>query len=179
MTNNHWDRTQTFRPPQTMSGARLALAVFIGVALTAGAAASIALWHAPMPAEAKAISVLSVAVALLSAAGALWAMVRGASTLRYEVEPGVLRVVTAWGKTEIPLRGARVLYLWAALTLRLMGMGAPGLYVGWYWAGGQKVRVWSTVRNGGLWLDGAETWIVTPEDPGAMQAALLAAGAVT
>lgn len=170
---------QTFAPPQAYPRARALLAGILGLAITAGAVGLVAAALAPMPSDAKAISLMGGAVALVSALVITWLMLRAGKDLAYVVEPGQLRVRTPWGQTAIPLAGVTVRTQTAQLSLRLMGMGAPGLYIGWYLAGGQRVRVWSTLRNGGLLLAGKdnERWIVTPADPEAMCAALEAGGA--
>ncbi len=130
-----------------------------------------------MGAPLTAVVVVLLVITLLTGAAVTWLVWKGPGLLRYRVEGGHLVVRTGWGETAVALAGATVSDQDAPLTLRLMGVGMPGLHVGWYLQGRKRARVWATRMRGGLVIDGAMRCIVTPADREGMRAALLAAGA--
>lgn len=130
-----------------------------------------------MGAPLTGLVVVLLAITLLTGAAVVWLSWKAPGLLRYRVEGGQLVVSTGWGDTAVALAGATVSDQEAPLTLRLMGVGMPGLHVGWYLQGRKRARVWATRMRGGLVIDGAMRCIVTPEDREGMRAALLAAGA--
>ncbi|MBI5608456.1 MAG: hypothetical protein HY902_06205 [Deltaproteobacteria bacterium] len=133
--------------------------------------------HDGMGAPLTGLVVVLLAITLLTGAAVVWLTWKAPGLLRYRVEGGQLVVSTGWGDTAVALAGATVSDQDAPLTLRLMGVGMPGLHVGWYLQGRRRARVWATRMRGGLVIDGAMRCIVTPEDREGMRAALLAAGA--
>lgn len=101
----------------------------------------------------------------------------GAERLRYEIADGALTVHTLTRTYKMPLAGVTVQRTTAKLNMRLAGTGLPGLYTGYYLLGDTRARVWATLREGGVVVQGEKRWFVTPADVDGFVAAAKAAGA--
>ncbi len=119
----------------------------------------------------------SILLPLLS----LWLLAlcfRGAERLYFEIADGALIIHTLLRTYKMPLLGTTVRRTPAKLSLRLAGTGLPGLYTGLYLLGDQRARVWATVREGGVVVEGDKRWFVTPDDVEGFITAAAAAGAL-
>ncbi len=173
----------SFSPPQAWQRTRRVFGIVIVLAILAPM--GIISRVLERPEEAAKIHGLPLQITLLVTAIVLpllaiwlvWLCFAGAERLRFEVVDGTLKVHTLMRTYTMPLHGVVAKRTQAKLSLRLAGTGLPGLYTGLYLLGDQRARVWATVREGGVVLEGDKRWFLTPADIDGFLAAVKAAGA--
>jgi hypothetical protein len=110
----------------------------------------------------------------------LLGLVLGGRRLRYRVDGAALVVELPWSRRRLSLPGAlvhpahRPRRVW-----RLFGTSLPGLHLGWFRAEGRALRVHATTLREGVLVElpGGDRTFLSPADPEAFAAALVAAGA--
>ena len=81
-------------------------------------------------------------------------------------------------RRSYPLASARVRRHEGRYSMRLLGAGMPGYWVGWFRMDGRKTRVYASIRDGeGVLIETLDRLYVTPDDPGRFLAACRAHGA--
>ena len=173
----------SFSPPQSWRKARRMTGVVL--ALIALAPVFVVTRVLTLPGEAAKLHGLPLQVTLLVTVIlmpvlATWLVALcffGAERLRFEIADGALVVHTLLRTYKLPLLGVKVQRTSAKLSMRLAGTGLPGFYTGYYLLGDQRARVWATMREGGVVLDGAARWFITPADIDGFLEAAKAAGA--
>jgi hypothetical protein len=103
---------------------------------------------------------------------------QGPHRLRYLIADGILETRGAVLRRRYPIAGARVRRYRPRRQWRLAGTAMPGYYTGRFRLDGQSAQVWATTMVDGVLMEGAARVYVTPEDPTAFLAAMVAAGAV-
>ncbi len=110
--------------------------------------------------------------------GLLYLAVWGPHRLCYRVGDGVLETRGAVLRRRYPIVGARVSRYRPRRSWRMAGAAMPGYYTGRFRLDGQSVQVWATTMAEGVLVEGTARVWVTPQDPSAFVAAMVAAGAV-
>lgn len=117
-------------------------------------------------------AVLGVILAPLPWIG--WRMVR---PLVYRIEGDTLVVPGFFRPVRVKLAGARVRREPLRRPWRVVGATMPGLYLGWFREGGERLEVAATTLTDGIRVEGDRHVYVSPVDTEGFLAALTAAGA--
>lgn len=138
-------------------------------------------WHsgesAGMPRWIRALLALGGFAALGSGVLLVALAIRGPESMIYTVNAEGLTVRTLLRQRTLPLLGATVKRTPKGPSLRVAGTALPGYFTGWFLMDGRRVRVWATMRENGVLVEGAERWYVTPKDVEGFLAAAREAGA--
>ncbi len=113
------------------------------------------------------LRLLFVAAAIASVFGGLLLAaltLRGPESLSYTVDGSTLTVRSLLGQRRISLAGLTVRRCPGGLGLRVGGTGLPGYFTGWFLVEGRRARVWATLRQQGVLLEGDGRYLLTPQD---------------
>ena len=128
----------------------------------------------PAPAAWRLTQVMTVLGAVI-ALGVPLVLVLGPRRLRYELEPGGLRIRSFLLSKTVPLEGVTARRITAPrIGARLWGAGLPGYLTGLFTVEGRVTRVWVTsVKGDCVLLEGnGRPVLLSPADPGAFLEAL-------
>jgi hypothetical protein len=125
----------------------------------------------------RALGLVLAPVAVIGMGMLMAVVFLGPGRMRYAVGGGRLEVRTLFGRNEWPLRGARASAYAPSRLWRVAGTGLPGYATGMFRESGQSTRVYATVLDHAVLIEGPGRVIVTPENREAFLGALRAEGA--